>query len=51
MHADTGFPARWIEGHQLAAASLGKPLIMEEFGKVATGDAANLTAVRDPVFE
>ena len=45
--ADTGFSARWIEGHQLAAAALGKPLVLEEFGKIATGTAANLTRLRD----
>ena len=48
--ADTGFSERWIEGHQLAAAALGKPLVLEEFGKIATGDAANLTRTRDPVY-
>ncbi len=47
---DTGFPARWIEGHNLAAAALGKPLLLEEFGNIATGDAANLTRVRDPLY-
>lgn len=48
--ADSGFSARWIEGHQLAAAAIGKPLLMEEFGKIATGGASNFTAVRDPIY-
>jgi hypothetical protein len=48
--ADPGFSERWIEGHQLAAAALGKPLVLEEFGKIATGTAANLTRTRDPVY-
>lgn len=50
LHADTGFSERWIEGHQLAAAALGKPLVLEEFGKIATGTAANMTRLRDPVY-
>lgn len=49
--ADSGFSARWIEGHQLAAAAIGKPLLMEEFGKIATGDASNFTAERDPIYK
>lgn len=51
LSADKGFPVRWIEGHTLAAAAIGKPLILEEFGYVATGDAANLTRVRDPLYK
>ena len=50
LNTDTGFSERWIEGHQLAAAALGKPLVLEEFGKIATGTAANMTRLRDPVY-
>jgi hypothetical protein len=39
-----------MEGHMLAAAALGKPLLLEEFGNIAFGDAANLTLVRDPLY-
>jgi hypothetical protein len=49
--ADTGFPERWIEGHTLAAEALGKPLLLEEFGQIAMGNAANLTRVRDPLYK
>ncbi len=49
--ADHSFVERWIEGHNLAAAALGKPLLLEEFGNIATGGAANLTALRDPLYK
>lgn len=48
--ADDSFVQKWIEGHVLAAAALGKPLLLEEFGNIAHGDAANLTRVRDPLY-
>ena len=49
--ADAKFEPLWFEGHSLAAKALGKPLVLEEFGKVASQDPANITAVRDPVFK
>lgn len=50
LPADTGFAARWIEGHNLAAAAFGKPLLLEEFGNIAMGNNANITRVRDPLY-
>ena len=48
--ADTEFIPLWIDGHIKAAEALGKPLILEEFGKIASQDPTNITAVRDPVY-
>lgn len=31
---DISFLPIWLEGHQLACEQLGKPLVLEEFGKV-----------------
>ncbi|GAB4814281.1 hypothetical protein N2152v2_001327 [Parachlorella kessleri] len=43
------FGETWIDAHMQAAASLGKPLVMEEFGKnAAEGD---IPAIRDPWFQ
>lgn len=28
------FLPTWLDGHQLASKQLGKPLVLEEFGKV-----------------
>jgi hypothetical protein len=50
MIADHSFVEHWIEGHNLASAALGKPLLLEEFGAIATGGAANLTRLRDPLY-
>jgi hypothetical protein len=50
LTADHTFVERWIEGHNLAAAALGKPLLLEEFGNIATGGAANLTTLCDPLY-
>ena len=36
----------------MAASQLGKPLILEEFGKVATpGNALNISETRNPVYQ
>ncbi|PRW57442.1 Transmembrane 9 superfamily member 4 isoform B [Chlorella sorokiniana] len=45
----TDFGQQWIDAHIQVAAQLGKPLVLEEFGKVA-GDG-NITSVRDPWFQ
>ncbi|KAI7844213.1 hypothetical protein COHA_002347 [Chlorella ohadii] len=44
----TDFGQQWIDAHSQVAAQLGKPLVLEEFGKVA-GDG-NITSLRDPWF-
>ena len=49
--ADPTFLSSWLDGHSKAAAALGKPLVLEEFGKVATQDAHNISATRDPIFK
>ncbi|KAL4437017.1 hypothetical protein ABPG75_004156 [Micractinium tetrahymenae] len=40
---------RWIESHMQVAGELGKPLVMEEFGKAAP--EARISSVRDPWFD
>lgn len=54
--------AQWMDSHITAARQLQKPLVLEEFGKVAATDAAgdqvisgpealqNITATRDPMY-
>ena len=32
--AGLAFVPAWVQGHQLAATAAGKPLVLEEFGKV-----------------
>ena len=50
--ADLSFIPLWLNGHILAAAQLGKPLILAEFGKVATpGNALNLSETRNPIYQ
>jgi len=45
----------WLEAHMAAAESrLGKPLLLEEFGKrLAPGEASDeaITRLRDPVYQ
>lgn len=38
LSAELRFVPMWLEGHQLATASAlpGKPLVLEEFGKIAS---------------
>lgn len=50
LDAGIDFPPLWIDGHIRAAEELGKPVILEEFGKVAADDNASRAAVRDPVY-
>ncbi|KAL4432447.1 hypothetical protein ABPG77_001746 [Micractinium sp. CCAP 211/92] len=40
---------RWIESHMQAASELGKPLVMEEFGKASP--ESQISSVRDPWFD
>ena len=45
------FSKAWLTAHMKSAQSLGKPFIVEEFGKnVYDRSAANIAQVRDPVF-
>ena len=45
------FINNWIAQRAADAASLNKPLVIEEFGKqLQEFTAANIAAVRDPVF-
>ncbi len=46
--ADPTFPSRWLEGHVLAAAAIGKPLILSEIGTIA--GPINILTVRNPLF-
>jgi hypothetical protein len=43
---DTAWGQQWIAAQALIARQLGKPLILEEFGKAAA--EGNITSVRDP---
>ncbi|KAK9826448.1 hypothetical protein WJX81_007622 [Elliptochloris bilobata] len=46
------FVTSWLDAHIAAAASLGKPLLVEEFGKVVTADTdACDSSERSPYFE
>lgn len=45
---DTAWGQQWIAAQALIARQLGKPLILEEFGKEAA--EGNITSVRDPWF-
>ena len=46
------FVNNWIAARSADAATLGKPLIIEEFGKQlpVPADAATIASVRDPIF-
>ncbi len=47
-----GFTTSWLTSHIKNAQSLGKPFIVEEFGKsITTRDAHTVSTVRDPVFK
>jgi hypothetical protein len=46
---DLGFGRAWIEAHAAAAAQLGKPLVLEEFGKEAAD--GSISSTRDPWCE
>ena len=46
------FVKSWMEAHIRNTQSLGKPFIVEEFGKgLDKRDAETITNVRDPVFK
>lgn len=51
VSADPRFLPLWLDGHIKAAAALGKPLVLEEFGKIASQDPLNISTTRDPVFK
>ena len=45
------FTNSWLTAHIANAQSLGKPFIVEEFGKsINARDANTISTVRDPVF-
>lgn len=45
------FSKAWLTAHMKSSQSLGKPFIVEEFGKnVYDRSVANIAQVRDPVF-
>ena len=45
------FTTSWLTAHIANAQSLGKPFIVEEFGKsINARDANTISTVRDPVF-
>lgn len=45
------FTTAWLTSHIANAQSLGKPFIVEEFGKsINARDATTISTVRDPVF-
>ena len=46
-----GFTTAWLNSHIKNAQTLGKPFIVEEFGKsVNARDPGTISTVRDPVF-
>ena len=50
---DLDFLEIWIKQHAADAAALGKPFMIEEFGKevhLESGTAANITSVRGPFY-
>eukprot|EP00887_Chlorella_sp_A99_P004827 scaffold4.g4827.t1 len=46
---DTAWGKAWIDAHEAAAAAIGKPALLEEFGKNA--NESEISAVRDPWFQ
>lgn len=45
------FAKSWLSAHEKSSQQLGKPFIVEEFGKnVYDRSAANIAKTRDPVF-
>ena len=49
---DSEFQEEWVRVHVKAAEELGKPLLLEEFGKkLETDDKRILENVRDPVYQ
>ncbi len=48
--ADPSFLPLWFSGHIAASQATGKPLVLEEFGRIASTDATNISITRDPVF-
>ncbi|KAL6766264.1 hypothetical protein ACKKBG_A35330 [Auxenochlorella protothecoides x Auxenochlorella symbiontica] len=46
---DIAFGKTWIDFHTQASTALGKPLLMEEFGKGVT-DSSQITSFRDPWY-
>jgi hypothetical protein len=44
--SDIAFPPLWINGHMAATKALGKPGLLEEFGKAANNSDASRTTVR-----
>ncbi|GMH40948.1 hypothetical protein BSKO_08852 [Bryopsis sp. KO-2023] len=47
---DVGFQQRWVYEHLSDSASLGKPMVVEEFGKSAEDTDESRRGVRDPHF-
>ena len=48
----TDFIQKWVAQRAKDASALGKPLVIEEFGKqLVDFSAANIAKVRDPVFK
>lgn len=48
----TDFIDKWVAQRAKDASALGKPLVIEEFGKqLQDFSAANIAAVRNPVFQ
>jgi hypothetical protein len=49
---NAAFFAAWVDGHAADCAALGKPFILEEFGKNVTVPVtpASIAATRDPAF-
>ena len=46
-----GFTTSWLTAHINNAQALGKPFIVEEFGKsIDQRDPGTISTVRDPVF-
>ena len=50
---NTAFFNSWVDGHSADCARLGKPFVLEEFGKNVTVPvtAAGIAAERDPAFQ
>ena len=49
---DAKFFNAWVDGHAADCAALGKPFVLEEFGKNVSVPVTpeGIAAVRDPVF-
>lgn len=48
---EIGFLTTWITTHEAICQALGKPLVLEEFGKESYPNSSEIKQKRDPIFD